>query len=197
VAGNGNGKRLLGCDLVTRLGLGDPASVREDSHDVAEGGCSDPASLPQVFDGQRRAGFSEDVLHSLLGRLRRWRRDMTLAIDDLEGYTVVAGGQAQGKVGDRGRSTMFDGEGGRLTLAPQVEVGVTPGVKLRGAAQRLCTISLIDGHMPFYGHVGRWSKVFVPHISWPSSEGGNALHFRLSAKVQVNGIGSRLAKRRP
>lgn len=104
---------------------------------MAEGGGSDPASLPQFLDGQRRGGFSEDVLHALLWRLLRQRRNMIRTIDDLEGDTVFKDGQAQGEVGDRGRSTMLDGEGGCIPLAPEVEVGVALGVKLRGAAQRL------------------------------------------------------------
>src|SRR5271155_4195052 len=69
---------------------------------------------------------------------RAWRRRCRIApVDDLQGEGGATLCQLDGDGGHGWRGTMLDRQREIIAVAAQIEVGIAPGMELRGAAQRL------------------------------------------------------------
>ena len=106
---------------------------------LAEVGVADATSAPDLGESERRGRVGEDALDALGGGLRTGAIEHGCAhgVEHLEGECVAVTTQDEGDPGSRCCRAMLDCEGELVACAAQVEIGITPCVKLGAAAQGL------------------------------------------------------------
>jgi hypothetical protein len=129
----------LGGDVeVAGVDLADAGVGSEGGEDVAEGGSTDSAGFTEGGEGEGSVGISEGAEDPLVDREGRWGRCRGAGpLEEFEGKRGALGAQLEGDGGGGGGGALLDGEGEQLSGTAEVEVGVTPGVKLGGAAEGL------------------------------------------------------------
>jgi len=126
-------------EAVTAGGFDDAADRGHGSEALVEGGSTDAAGCSQFGERPGLFAVCEDCDDSLV---ERGRLDIVLGLairlDGLEGECFVALGQFEGDAGDCGSGAMLDGQNDTVVaVAAEIEIGITPGVELRGSAQSL------------------------------------------------------------
>src|SRR6202050_4140365 len=123
-------------EAISFLGLDDAAGVGEHGEPLIARGGADATAGTQLGERQRGAGSSECGGDALVERAW-WRRCRIAPVDDLQGKGGTTLCQLDGGGGHGWRGTMLDRQREIIAVAAEVEVGIAPGMELRGAAQRL------------------------------------------------------------
>ena len=123
-------------EAVTVVGSDEAAGDGEGGKPLAEGGVSHAAGRAELRERHRLVRLGEGAGDALVHGGRRWLSGRAV-LDDLERQGVAALGELEGDGRDGRRGAVLDGQGEIIAVAAKVEVGVSPGVKLGGAAQCL------------------------------------------------------------
>src|SRR6266545_96354 len=135
-SGSGTGKRSAGGELVAVVGADEAAGGGESGEALAKGGVPDAAGGANLGEGKRPAGVGERAGDALVHR-GGLRLGLRAALDDVKRKGVAALRQRECDGGDGRGGAVLDCEGEIVAVASEIEVGVAPGVELRGAAQGL------------------------------------------------------------
>src|SRR5262244_149829 len=117
-------------------GLDDATRRGERSKALIEGGGADAAVRAQLGEGDRGSGGGERRRDALIDRAWHGHRRFA-ALDELEGEGLSRFNELDLHRLQRWGGTVLNGEGQGVSVTAQIEVAVTPGVELGGAAQRL------------------------------------------------------------
>src|SRR6202011_4276360 len=125
--------------IATIAGFGDAAGCSERSKALIEGGGTDAAFGAQFGEGDRGSGGGERCRNPLIQR--GWhRRYQIAALDKLKREGFACFDELDLHRLQRRSVAVLDGQGQSILIRAQIEIAVSPGVELRGAARRLaCT----------------------------------------------------------
>jgi hypothetical protein len=99
--------------------------------------CAHASGTAELALRERRFGCSEDLLEPVLRRgLGLVRGLSAILLDNAESERRGIGAESELQPVDSGRGAVLDGEVEALAQPAQIEVGISPGMQLRGPAQR-------------------------------------------------------------
>jgi hypothetical protein len=142
-------------EAVTVDGFDDEASCSHGREARVEGGGADAAGCPQFGERPWLLAVSEGGGDTVIEGTRLKRAlGLAIGLNRFEGKSVVALDQFKRDAWHGGSGAMLDGQDDAIvTVPPEIEVGITPGMELRRSAQRLtgadgaCALfSVMDEH---------------------------------------------------
>ncbi len=182
-------------EAVTVCRFDDEAGSGHGREALIEGGGAEAAGCPQFGERPGLRAVGEGCGDALIdGSWFDTALGLAVGLSRFEGKSVIALGQFKRDAGNGGGGTMFDGQDDAIVTVPsEIEVGVTPGVELRGSAQGL---PRADGAGALFGVVDKHDGDGVTPLQF-AQEGEQRSHIAADILVDAMQTHERIEDQQP